>query len=205
MKTVEKPGHALVEDRKSKFYGGVHPAAAPAEVEAVVADYRARHPKARHVCYAYRLWTPDGAAERAFDAGEPRFTAGRPILNVLRREDVVNAVAVVVRYFGGILLGKGGLIRAYGRTAREALENAVLTAFQPKVIVQAAVPFAMLPTVERFLQRMQVRVIQRAFSAQACRFELEVTDQQQKPLEDYFRRHQLPYAAGSSLESHRPD
>ncbi len=191
MMTIAAPGSALLEDRKSKFHAGVYPVASAAEVKAVLADRQARHPKARHICYAYRLWEDGRIVERAYDAGEPHFTAGRPILQALRRAEVVNAMAVVVRYFGGVLLGKGGLIRAYGDAARMALEDAERVPFVPQVRLQVRVPFSHLSEMERFLRQSRGRVMRRDFDQSVCIFEVEMAKEQQQRLYDFLRRYGL--------------
>lgn len=111
---------------KSRFLGFLAPAGTMAEVEAFVAARRAEHPGARHVCFACLLSTAE-TAQRASDDGEPRMTAGVPMLEVLRKSGLTDVVAVVVRYFGGIKLGAGGLIRAYGNAVRGCVGKAALS------------------------------------------------------------------------------
>ncbi|MCL1917310.1 MAG: YigZ family protein [Peptococcaceae bacterium] len=107
---------------KSVFTAVACPAESVREVEENMRQVRGDYPKARHYVYAYRLWTTRG--EKASDDGEPQGTGGRPVLEALVHRRIWNAHMIVVRYFGGILLGTGGLSRAYGGTARLALERA---------------------------------------------------------------------------------
>lgn len=111
---------------KSRFLGFLAPAGTMAEVEAFVSARRAEHPGARHVCSACRLSSRE-LAERASDDGEPQKTAGVPMLEVLKKSGLTDVVAVVVRYFGGVKLGAGGLIRAYGNAVRGCVEQASLS------------------------------------------------------------------------------
>ena len=108
--------HELIE-KKSRFISYAARANTEDEAKAFIAEISREHPKARHIAFAYVL--PNTA--RTNDDGEPRGTAGLPIYNVITRRNLNNVVVVVVRYFGGILLGKGGLIRAYGKAAGLAI------------------------------------------------------------------------------------
>lgn len=107
----------------SRFLALVAPAADEAEARAFVERVAAEHDGARHVCFAWRLG-PEGERTRASDAGEPSGSAGRPILAQLEGHDVTDAVAVVARWFGGVKLGVGGLMRAYGGAAGQCLDRA---------------------------------------------------------------------------------
>ncbi len=103
--------------KKSRFLGFVQPVADRAEAQAIVARLRAEHPDAAHVCWALLA----GGQSAAVDDGEPGGTAGRPMLDVLRHQDLEGVLAAVVRYFGGIKLGAGGLVRAYTDAVAQAL------------------------------------------------------------------------------------
>ena len=109
--------------RGSRFIARLAPASTEADARAFVAEVAAEFDDARHVCYAWRLG-PDGKQTRTHDAGEPGNSAGRPILLQLEGHEVTDVVAVVVRYFGGVKLGVGGLMRAYGGAAGQALDRA---------------------------------------------------------------------------------
>jgi uncharacterized YigZ family protein len=118
--TAGKATEATFTDRGSKFIAYVYPIQTEADVKPLVAQLKAAHPKANHHCWAMRL-SPDRSIFRLNDDGEPSGTAGRPILNVLLSKNVTNTLIVVVRYFGGKLLGVPGLINAYKFAAEEAL------------------------------------------------------------------------------------
>lgn len=109
-----------LEIKKSKFIGLYFPVKSQDEVVEILNNLKKEHKKATHICYAYRLTNP--FSEKAFDDGEPSGTAGKPILNVLQKQDKKDFLLVVVRYFGGIKLGAGGLVRAYSKTASETLK-----------------------------------------------------------------------------------
>lgn len=116
-----KAAEAEYIEKKSRFIGNVFPVSSEEEVRACLESIRKKHYDARHHCYCYRLAS---GAVRAADDGEPQGTAGQPMLAVFTRENVQDVLCVVTRYFGGILLGAGGLTRAYAKTAKDALDAA---------------------------------------------------------------------------------
>ncbi len=121
--TLAGPGEASLRDRASRFLAHAFPITDEAAFQAELSRMARDHHDARHLCYAWVL-DPDGGRKRASDAGEPQGTAGRPILRRIEAAGLTHAAVVVVRYFGGTLLGKGGLIRAYGEAAQLALQAA---------------------------------------------------------------------------------
>lgn len=112
--------NVLYEINKSKFWGFAYSVSSVSEVEEKLNCIRTAHSKATHVCFAYVLSSPN--VERCSDDGEPDGTAGKPILEILKKCDLTNTLIVVVRYFGGIKLGAGGLVRAYSTSAKNTVE-----------------------------------------------------------------------------------
>ena len=125
MTLLEPTGFAEIElvVRKSRFIARGVPAATVEEAQAALTGVKAAHPDASHVVHAYLVGAPGREIGSLTDAGEPRGTAGRPIMDILRGSPVRNVVIAVVRYFGGTKLGTGGLVRAYGGAAREVLQK----------------------------------------------------------------------------------
>lgn len=121
--TIARPSEGVYKDKGSKFIAYAYPFTDESQLKAIVGNLKDMHPKARHHCWAYRL-TPDRSVYRVNDDGEPSGSAGRPILNVLLSADITNVLVVVVRYFGGTLLGVPGLINAYKQAASEAIQVA---------------------------------------------------------------------------------
>lgn len=109
----------LLEEKKSKFYAFAFECKNEGEIREKLDELKKEHKKATHFCYAFRISAP--FAEKAVDDGEPSGTAGRPILNVLQKKDLQNVCVIVVRYFGGIKLGAGGLVRAYTKVTSGVL------------------------------------------------------------------------------------
>ncbi len=114
---------AIYKDRKSKFIAYAFPVKNVADIKACIYKLKKAHHSARHWCYAYRLGI-ENIDERANDDGEPSNSAGMPILNQIKAKNLTNVLVVVVRYFGGVKLGVGGLIQAYKTAAQLALEQA---------------------------------------------------------------------------------
>lgn len=125
-RTVGRAGQAEFTERRSRFLGEAAPAASQREAEEFLRSVRAAHRDASHTVYAYVL--REGQARRYSDDGEPQGTGGIPALNVLLQAGVTDTAVTVTRWFGGILLGTGGLARAYARGASEALKAAEITA-----------------------------------------------------------------------------
>lgn len=123
-KTIKELSGAEFKDRGSKFLGYAFPVSSPEDVKTRLQWLKKEHPKAGHHCYAYRIGT-DGLQFRANDDGEPSGSAGRPILGQIDSAGFTNVLVVVIRYFGGTLLGVPGLINAYKTTAADSLAQAV--------------------------------------------------------------------------------
>jgi len=145
--TLAQPVHSELLIKKSRFIGCVQPVADRAAALAVVASLRAEHPAAAHVCWALMA----GGQSAANDDGEPGGTAGRPMLEVLRHQQVEGALATVVRYFGGVKLGAGGLVRAYTDAVAQALLGATLVPLVRQRSLGCSVPYALEGLVRREL------------------------------------------------------
>ena len=122
-KTIESPAEGYITEKKSKFISFIFPVKTAEEVKEIVDEHRKKYYDARHVCWAYMLGS--GREEyRSNDDGEPSGTAGRPILGQINSCELTNVLILVIRYFGGTLLGTSGLIKAYREAAEDAIKNA---------------------------------------------------------------------------------
>ena len=146
--TLARAVHSELVIRKSRFIGCVQPVAGRPEAQAIVGRLRSEHPGAAHVCWALLA----GGQSAANDDGEPGGTAGRPMLEVLRHQQLEGVLATVVRYFGGVKLGAGGLVRAYTDAVAQALLGAEKIVLQRLVPLACRVPYALEGTVRRELQ-----------------------------------------------------
>ena len=138
-------GNSEYIEKKSRFLGLVLPVTTEAEARAQLEAVKKREYDARHNCWAYVLHT---GQKRYSDDGEPQGTAGQPILNVLEREGVQDVLCVVTRYFGGILLGAGGLCRAYTKAAKDALDDAGISELRPWSVLRLDCPYALFERVK---------------------------------------------------------
>lgn len=164
--TPRRPGQAEIEIRKSRFIGHCLPVDSREAALTQVAALRARHPQARHVCWAYVLGDPQGSASAGMDDdGEPAGTAGRPLLNLLQKQRVGNALLVVVRYYGGVKLGAGGLMRAYGQSGVAALEATELAPCVPLMRLKIKAPYALEARVRHLLAAAEALEVQADFGA----------------------------------------
>jgi uncharacterized YigZ family protein len=147
---------AEVREKSSRFLALVSAVAGEQEARAVLAGLARVHPDATHLCWALRLgWPP---RERSSDAGEPLGTAGVPMLQVLRGAGLSDVLAVVVRWFGGVKLGKGGLARAYAAAVRAALERLPTAIRVPRVRLAISVPLTRIGAVKRLIRPPEVEI-----------------------------------------------
>ena len=114
------------KEKSSSFYSVAQPVASINDFKSKLSNVKGEYPDASHVCYAYRIKMGDRLDEYYSDAGEPKGSAGKPILNTLKRNKLINSVIFVIRYFGGTKLGIPGLIHAYGTAAQEVIGNAII-------------------------------------------------------------------------------
>ena len=155
--TILKQSDDEVVIQKSRFIGYVRPCTSEEEAVQFIRTIREMHREARHCCYAYIIGINSGII-RYSDDGEPGGTAGLPILNILENEQIVNCCVVVVRYFGGVLLGTGGLSRAYSQGCKIALEAAGLVQMELSSEIRCTVSYSLWNSVQYALQKMNVRI-----------------------------------------------
>ena len=158
-----KEGTSEYIEKKSRFLGLIVPVTSEAEARAQLDAVKKREYDARHNCWAYILHT---GQKRYSDDGEPQGTAGQPILNVLEREGVQDVLCVVTRYFGGILLGTGGLCRAYTKAAKDALDDAGISELRPWSVLRLDCPYALFERVKLELEKRGGTVISSEYGAQ---------------------------------------
>jgi len=143
-RTIAHEGYSEITEKKSRFLGEAVRAATLKEAEEYIAAVRKRHYDARHHCFAFCVGEPGTPDEiwRSSDDGEPSGTAGRPMLDVLTGEGITNVLAIVTRYFGGVLLGTGGLVRAYSGAVRSALENSIVLERTPGILIKVRTDYS---------------------------------------------------------------
>jgi len=171
-KTIEKPSEGIFRDKSSKFIGYAFPISSEAEVKNIITSLRTEHAKARHFCWAIRL-TPDRNIFKLNDDGEPSGTAGRPILNTLLSVDLTNILVVVVRYFGGTLLGVPGLINAYKSATVEAVNANKIITKTVNEVYQIEFDYLVMNDVMRVVKDEQLTVLSQQFDTN-CLLKFEV-------------------------------
>ncbi|MFR0822305.1 MAG: YigZ family protein [Clostridia bacterium] len=134
--TIKQNVSAQIIEKKSKFIAEAYYVQSVEEAEGIIEETKKRFYDARHHCYAYIVNDEKIAIQRSSDDGEPTGTAGAPILHILEKKGLMNVLVIVTRYFGGILLGTGGLVKAYSDATKQALENAEFVKEEPGYVIQ---------------------------------------------------------------------
>ncbi len=155
-KIVIRDGEGGVVEKKSRFIGEVHSVSDEAEAQSVVAAVKKKYYDARHHCYAY-ITGAEGENRKFSDDGEPGGTAGMPMLAILEGNDLTDCVAIVTRYFGGTLLGTGGLVRAYSAATEAALAEAVFAEKIPAVVLSFGTDYKNEGAIRRICANAQNR------------------------------------------------
>jgi uncharacterized YigZ family protein len=181
MFTIENVGSAEQTINKSRFYAWAASCQNEQEVGSFLRAIAAQHQSASHLAYAFRIKTADGIIPRFSDAGEPSGTAGKPILQMLEGRDLINVAVGVIRYYGGVNLGTGGLARAYGGTAKMALDAAKIVAFVEMQEINLTVDYKQLDELMRAVTHHHGVVLDKTFDQQV-RLKINLPAQQSQAL-----------------------
>jgi len=171
-RTIMKQSSGSFRDRGSKFLAFAYHVRSVEEVKGILANLRKEYHDARHHCYAYVLGA-DQSIYRANDDGEPSSSAGKPILGQIKAFELSNVLVVVVRYFGGTLLGVGGLIQAYRSAARDSLQKADIIQMTEDIPLDIHFPYTALDRVMRILDEEKTKIVAREFT-ETCRIQASV-------------------------------
>lgn len=164
--------HAERREKGSRFLALVEPVEDESVARERLKSLSIEHSDATHVCWAWRIGQPP--SERYSDAGEPAGTAGIPMLQVLRGAKLSDLMAVVVRWYGGVKLGKGGLARAYSQAVHEALEELPTEERVPTVLVEIVVPYTRFGELKRLVHPPEVEIVDERYADESVRLTLEV-------------------------------
>ena len=165
-------GEGYITEKRSKFLAFAHHVENVEDVKRLVAEYRKKYYDARHVCWAYMLG-PERPDFRANDDGEPSSTAGKPILGQINSLELTNVFVVVIRYFGGVLLGTSGLIIAYREAAAEALADSTIETRLIEEEISYTFTYPMMNDVMRIVKEMQPRIVSQSFD-NTCEIRLAI-------------------------------
>ena len=171
-KTIAEASEGIFRDRGSKFIGYAYPISSEDEVKNILTNLKSEHAKARHFCWALRL-SPDRSIFRIQDDGEPSGTAGRPILNTMLSADITNVLIVVVRYFGGTLLGVPGLINAYKTAAAEAIQAASIVEKTVNDFYEVGFDYLVMNDVMKLIKEEKINVLSQDFDNN-CSMKIEI-------------------------------
>ena len=182
-KTItEVIGEGFYSEKRSKLLAFAHHVETIDEIKDILASYRKKYYDARHVCYAYVLGA-DKADFRANDDGEPSSTAGKPILGQINSYDLTNVLVIVVRYYGGVNLGTGGLIVAYRTAAADALDHATIETRLVEEVITYSFPYPMMNAVMRVIKEMQPRIVSQTFD-NTCSISMSIRQEMAPVLRD---------------------
>lgn len=165
-------GEGFYSEKRSKFFAFAHHVSTVDQVKHIIAQYRKQFYDARHVCYAYMLG-PEGQEFRANDDGEPSSTAGKPILGQILSNELTDTLIVVVRYYGGVNLGTGGLIVAYREAAADAIAHAKIETRQVEELVSYTFAYPLLNDVMRVVKEFSPRIVEQQFD-NTCQITLAI-------------------------------
>lgn len=166
MKLVVKTFETEELIKKSRFIGIISPCASESAALAFLKQLHEIHPNASHIVYAYRIQSADGLICRFHDAGEPSGTAGKPIFQHLEGKQLINLLIAVIRYFGGVKLGAGGLTRAYSNLAKQVIDCAELIDFVEFTELNLILDYSQLQSLEYHLKKLDGAIVSQIFAEQ---------------------------------------
>lgn len=167
MKTIKKECEIEFEEKKSKFIGYIKPVFSREEAENFIKKIKNLHPNATHNCSAYKININNLEYFKIDDDGEPSGTAGKPMGDILNYMEVTNLVVVATRYFGGIKLGAGGLVRAYAKVAKLAINEAEITEFIEKINLILEFSYEKIEDINKLLKDYEAEIIEKSFLEKA--------------------------------------
>lgn len=184
--TISEPSEGIYKEKGSKFLSFAFPVSDIEQVNEILGKIKKEHHAARHHCYAYNIGTNPGLF-RANDDGEPSSTAGKPILGQITNLGLTNVLLVVVRYFGGTLLGKGGLIRAYKNASADALDHARIIPIVPKEIFQVETDYKNISEIMKIIEEFNSEIISGDYGENAV-LKIEIPSSSSEEIIQKFKR-----------------
>lgn len=181
-KTIDQNIEAEIVEKKSKFIANVFYVESVEEAEEYIRKIKKEHKLARHNCYAFSIFSREGITDRFSDDGEPSGTAGAPMLNIISSKKITNILVVVTRYFGGILLGTGGLVRAYTGAFQEALDKVNIIEKELGKFVRFIVSYQDLEKFKYYLKQNDIDIVNSNFT-ENVEIEVDITEKKLEELE----------------------
>lgn len=173
LKTIKENLNEEIVEKKSKFIADLIYVQSVEEAEEHINRIKKKYFDAKHHCFAYSIMTNDGIINRASDDGEPSGTAGAPILNIINKNELINVLVVVTRYFGGILLGTGGLVRAYSESTLKAINSAQFVIEERGYEVQLEINYSDFEKLSYYCKKNNINIINSEYGEKIiCNIEL---------------------------------
>ncbi len=164
-KTIEESISSQIIEKKSKFISSLFYIESVEDAEKIIRQIKKKYHDARHNCYAYVVQDKDGnMIEKSSDDGEPSGTAGFPMLTILKGNELCNVLAIVTRYFGGILLGTGGLVRAYSEVTSKALEEAKIITMERGKQIKVTISYAEIENFKYYCRKNNISIVKEEYS-----------------------------------------
>ncbi len=182
LKTIKENTSAEIIEKKSKFIANVYYIQSEEEAEEIIKQIRKQYHDAKHHCYAYSIMTKNGIKNKMSDDGEPSGTAGMPMLNILVKRELVNVLVIVTRYFGGILLGTGGLLRAYSEATLQAIEKTEMVIEEIGYEVEIIIQYQELEKIQYYCQKNAITILKIEYE-EKVKCILEMTEEEKEKIE----------------------
>lgn len=181
--TISKNETTEIIEKKSKFIADIYPVKNVEEAENKIKEIKKKYYDAKHHCFAFSIIEENGITQKSSDDGEPSGTAGAPILNIIKSNNLQNVVIIVTRYFGGILLGTGGLTRAYSEAAGKVVEQSELIQKEPGMEVELEIDYNDNEKFKYYCQKNNVNIIKIEYTENIL-YKIELNEKEYKKIEE---------------------
>ena len=186
-KTIKQNSKAEIEEKKSRFIAELFYIENVNQAEEYIKQVKKKHFDARHHCYAYRIIQNNEIKDKQSDDGEPSGTAGAPMLNILTKNQIVNVLVIVTRYFGGTLLGTGGLVKAYSEATLKAIENTEIIMQELGYEMQITITYADLEKFKYYAQKNSINIINTKYENNiVCTIEINKEEKEKLLMQENF-------------------
>lgn len=182
-KTIEKENSAEIVEKKSRFIANIYNVESKEEAEEKIKQIKKKYYDAKHHCFAFSIIEENGITQKSSDDGEPSGTAGAQILNIIKSNNLQNVVIIVTRYFGGILLGTGGLTRAYSEAAGKVVEQSELIQKEPGMEVELEIDYNDNEKFKYYCQKNNVNIIKIEYTENIL-YKIELNEKEYKKIEE---------------------
>ena len=182
-KTIEKENSAEIVEKKSRFIANIYNVESKEEAEEKIKQIKKKYYDAKHHCFAFSIIEENGITQKSSDDGEPSGTAGAPILNIIKSNNLQNVVIIVTRYFGGILLGTGGLTRAYSEAAGKVVEQSELIQKEPGMEVELEIDYNDNEKFKYYCQKNNINIIKIEYTENIL-YKIELNEKEYKKIEE---------------------